>query len=50
MLIFGAPILMRKSINQQFTIIELEKLLEEINILLKNNYDDVASFLKSTEE
>ena len=41
MLIFGATVLMRKSINQQFTIIELEKLLEELNILLKNDYDDV---------
>ncbi|AYV79990.1 MAG: FLAP-like endonuclease XPG [Gaeavirus sp.] len=34
MLIFGAPRLMRKSINQQFTIIELDNLIDSINSLL----------------
>jgi 5'-3' exonuclease len=34
MLVFGAPRLMRKSINQQFTIIELEDLINSINKLL----------------
>jgi 5'-3' exonuclease len=34
MLVFGAKRLMRKSVNQQFTIIELSKLINEINILL----------------
>lgn len=31
MLVFGAPRLMRKSVNQQFTIIELKELLNSIN-------------------
>lgn len=45
MLIFGAPILMRKTINQQFTIIELNKLIEAINNLLfiDNNTNDYAN-------
>ena len=34
MLVFGAPRLMRKSINQQFTIIDLSDLISSINKLL----------------
>jgi len=37
MLIFGAPRLMRKSVNQQFTIIELDDLIISINKLLVND-------------
>jgi len=44
MLVFGSPILMRKSINQQFTIIELEKLLTSIEILLSNEYGKYICF------
>lgn len=44
MLVFGSPILMRKSINQQFTIIELEKLLTSIEILLSNEFGKFISF------
>lgn len=44
MLVFGSPILMRKSINQQFTIIELEKLLTSIEILLSNEYGRYICF------
>jgi flap endonuclease-1 len=44
MLVFGSPILMRKSINQQFTIIELEKLLTSIEILLSNECGKYVCF------
>ena len=44
MLVFGSPILMRKSINQQFTIIELDKLLTSIEILLSNEFSKYISF------
>jgi hypothetical protein len=44
MLVFGAPILMRKSINQQFTIIELKLLLEKIEILLKHEFNSDIEF------
>jgi len=44
MLVFGAPILMRKSINQQFTIIELKLLLEKIQILLLKELGYQISF------
>jgi len=44
MLVFGSPILMRKSINQQFTIIELEKILINIEILLANEYGKYICF------
>jgi len=37
MLVFGAPRLMRKSINQQFTIIELDELISSINKLLSKD-------------
>ena len=37
MLVFGAPRLMRKSINQQFTIIELNELISSINKILLND-------------
>ena len=37
MLVFGAPKLMRKSVNQQFTIIELLELISSINKLLLND-------------
>lgn len=41
MLVFGAPRLMRKSINQQFTIIELEQLIFSINNLLMKDEEYV---------
>lgn len=44
MLIFGAPILMRKSINQQFTIIELSKLIENIQKLLEKIFNKNIDF------
>jgi hypothetical protein len=44
MLIFGAPILMRKTINQQFTIIKLDILLEKIGKLLTNEYNRDINF------
>ena len=44
MLVFGSPILMRKSINQQFTIIELDKLLTSIEILLTNEFGKYIHF------
>lgn len=44
MLVFGSPIIMRKSINQQFTIIELEKILTNMEILLSNEYGNYISF------
>ena len=37
MLVFGAPRLMRKSINQQFTIIELNDLIDSIDRLLSTD-------------
>jgi flap endonuclease-1 len=37
MLVFGAPRLMRKSVNQQFTILELSALLQSINKLLDDD-------------
>ena len=45
MLVFGAPILMRKSVNQHFTIIKLEKILEGISELLTTEYDKKISFI-----
>lgn len=44
MLVFGAPVLMRKSINQQFTIIELKKILEKIELLLSTIYKKYVKF------
>ena len=44
MLVFGAPILMRKSINQQFTIIELKKILDKIEFLLSTEYNQYIKF------
>lgn len=44
MLIFGAPVLMRKCINQQFTIIELTKLIDEIKLLLEKIFDKYIDF------
>jgi flap endonuclease-1 len=44
MLVLGAPVLMRKSINQQFTIIELEKLLMSIEIILSDFFGKYISF------
>jgi 5'-3' exonuclease len=44
MLVFGSPILMRKSINQQFTIIELELLLKKIGILLSKEFQKNINF------
>jgi 5'-3' exonuclease len=45
MLIFGAPVLMRKSINQQFIIIELKNLINNINILLYNIFGENINFV-----
>ncbi len=44
MLIFGAPVLMRKKQNQQFSIIELSILLEKIKILLNNIFNKFIDF------
>ena len=44
MLVFGAPILMRKSINQQFVIIELKKILDRIEMLLSKEFDQHIIF------
>lgn len=44
MLIFGAPLLMRKSINQQFVIIELDNLIKNINNLLFTIYAKDVNF------
>jgi flap endonuclease-1 len=48
MLVFGAPRLMRKSVNQQFTIIELSELINSINNLLLS--DTEYSLLNNTSE
>jgi 5'-3' exonuclease len=48
MLVFGAPVLMRKTINQQFTIIELEKLLQSINTLLESDKDYIINKTANT--
>jgi flap endonuclease-1 len=44
MLVLGSPILMRKYVNQQFTIIELEKLLKSIEILLSDYFGKYICF------
>jgi len=44
MLVFGSPLLMRKSINQQFTIIKLEMLLNKIGELLSDEYNRKIEF------
>jgi len=44
MLVFGAPLLMRKSINQQFTILKLDILLNKISELLSNEYKKNIEF------
>jgi 5'-3' exonuclease len=44
MLVFGAPVLMRKSINQQFTIIELKKILDKMELLLLSIYEKHIKF------
>jgi hypothetical protein len=44
MLVVGAPLLMRKSINQQFTIIELKKILNKIELLLLTIYEKYIRF------
>ena len=44
MLIFGSPKIMRKSVNQQFTIIELDKILNKIKLLLFSIYNFSISF------
>ena len=44
MLVFGAPILMRKSINQQFTILKLDILLNKISELVSNEYNEKIIF------
>jgi len=44
MLIFGAPVLMRKKQNQQFSIIELSVLLDKIKLLLNDIYKKFIDF------
>lgn len=44
MLIFGAPILMRKSFNQQFNVIKLKKLLDRIEYSLSVEYNRFIKF------
>jgi 5'-3' exonuclease len=44
MLIFGSPVLMRKCMNQQFTIIELTKLINKIKLLLEKIFDKYIDF------
>lgn len=44
MLIFGSPILMKKAKNQNFSIIRLENLVENINDMLCNMYDTNIDF------
>ena len=48
MLVFGAPRLMRKSVNQQFTIIELNELINSINNLLLK--DDEFNLLNTANK
>lgn len=44
MLAFGAPILMRKSHNQHFTIIELKKLIDKIEMALSIEFGKYTKF------
>jgi 5'-3' exonuclease len=44
MLAFGTTRLMRKSINQQFTVIELEILLDSITKILNDDFRNIRSF------
>ncbi len=44
MLVFGAPVLMRKSINQQFTVIKLDLLLYKISCLLSQEFKKNIDF------
>ena len=44
MLIFGAPRLMRKAINQQFKIIELDRLIDTISIKLRSELGNNVTF------
>jgi hypothetical protein len=44
MLVFGSPVLMRKSINHQFTIIELKSLLDKIEFLLSLEFGTYIEF------
>ena len=44
MLVFGTKRLMRKYINQQFTVIELEKLLNSITKILNDDFRNIRSF------
>jgi flap endonuclease-1 len=46
MLVFGAPRLMRKSINQQFTVIELDELVFSINKLLLSDKNYLSFKIK----
>jgi hypothetical protein len=45
MLVFGAPRIMRKTLNQQFKIIELYKLLSTIENKLKMDVDENITFI-----
>jgi 5'-3' exonuclease len=44
MLVFGSPILMRKSINQHFTIITLSKLIKRMNQILEKELQIAVNF------
>lgn len=44
MLVFGSPLLMKKTINQNFSIIKLDKLLNKINLIIENNLNDKNVF------
>ena len=44
MLVFGAPVLMRKVVNQQFVIIELDKILKNIENLLFFEFKEYIKF------
>lgn len=50
MLVFGAPKLMRKSINQQFTVIELDDLVLSINNLLMSDENYSAFKIKEFKQ
>ena len=44
MLVFGAPVVMKKSPNQKFSIIKLENLLEKISNLLSKDLNKKIEF------
>jgi flap endonuclease-1 len=44
MLIFGSPLLMKKTMNQNFSIIKLNKLLDQINLIIEREFNDKIEF------